>query len=489
LSIPFSFIKEVLQEDALGNGFCDINHFCINSKESKSGCCFVGISGNRYDGGEFIREALLKGAVGLIVEKKHLEEYISNCSDYHKKTWCIGVSDVRKSLIKLASHWRLKFDIPFIGVTGSVGKTTTKELIGSILIKHKTHVPLVSFRSQNSILGLALTLLKLRSFHTVAVCEVGINNVGEMDVLACALKPDIAIITNVKNVHVSGLGSIKEIVKEKCILANYIRDNGVVVIDGDNEEISNRIKENNVIKFGVNKENDFRIIETRYFCDFSKNIIGIRTKSENFLSFGVKEVGFKLNSLSDGFSLCALAAIAASTTLNIPSDVIVNALEGFYPVSRRGNIIRFYSFDNFIVDNSWNANPASMNDAIVAFGRMNSSSKKMVVLGDMLELGDLEIDEHEKLLNSCIKEYAFLRDIVVIGKIFSSVAGRVNSDFEIAKFSNWCDSMDLITRRFLDGYSILIKGSRGMQLGKIVEALSNYVDVVFNGSLGISAYM
>jgi UDP-N-acetylmuramoyl-tripeptide--D-alanyl-D-alanine ligase len=489
LSITLNFIKEILYEDVLGNGFCDIDNFCMNSKESKFGCCFVGINGNRHDGGEFIKEALSKGAVGLIVEKKHLSSYLSNCKEYHKKTWCIGVSDVKKSLIKLAYHWRLKFNIPFIGITGSVGKTTTKEIIGSMLSKYRAHIPLISFQSQNSILGLALTLLKLRDFHTIAVCELGINKIGEMDVLARALRPDLAIIVNVKNVHASGLGDIKAIAKEKCILANHVKSDGVVIVNGDNKIILNHIKKCNIIRFGVSQENDFRLLESRYFCDYSKNIVGINRRLDGSSCFEVREVEFKLNSLSDGFASCVLAAIATADVLNIPMDVVIDGIESFYPVSRRGNIIRFSSFDNFIVDNSWNANPASMVDAIVAFGRMNSSNQKMVILGDMLELNESEVDEHVKLLNSCIKEYTFLKEIVVIGKLFSLASIKIDVDFEIVKFSNWEDSVDYVTEKFFDGYSILVKGSRGMKLGKIVEALSSCVNIVFNGSAGISAYM
>ena len=353
-----------------------------------------------------------------------------------------------ETLQELAIFHRGKLKIPIIGITGSNGKTTTKELMGRVL--EKKYRTFYTRGNLNNHIGVPLSILSIANNIEIAIIEMGANHPGEIAGLCSIAKPDYGIITNVGKAHLEGFGSFEGVVKAKNEMYEYIARNGGKVFVNGNDKLLMDLSE--------------RIPRIIYGDNGNSTLQGWVVKNDPFLSIQLKfNSGEKLirTQLIGGYNLPnILAAACVSRYFNIDDDLICRALEKFTPENNRSQYLK--TDTNTLILDAYNANPVSMVLAINNFAEMQAG-KKMMILGDMLELGDESPDEHQKiieLVKNLNFEYMFF-----VGKEFQ----QADKKRECFHFENVDDARTFFSDEKIKDYTILIKGSRGIKLEKLVE--------------------
>ncbi len=383
----------------------------IDSRTVKSGELFIPIKGPKFDGHDFIDEARKKGALVL------------------------DVKDGNKALQKLAKEHRAKFKIPIIGVTGSVGKTTTKDMLASILAQEK--LTLKNEENYNNEIGVPLTLLKLNKQHKYAVIEMAMQGLGEIELLADIVRPNIAIITNIGEAHLEFLKTKKNVAKAKSEIFKYQTKNDFAIINADDEYFEHlkvKHKKSKIITFGILEKAD------------------ITTKTLR---------GIKLPLPGQHNIYNALAAIAAAKLLGIKKKSIKKGLETFKASSKRMDIFDHPSGIR-IINDTYNANPQSMEAALKVLSI--HQARKVAVLGDMFELGKKSIPAHKRIGKLARK--LGVDEFITVGKLSKNMKANHH-------FKNNQAAITGLKKLILKGDAILIKGSRGMKMEEIVAGLTS----------------
>ncbi|MGE0090513.1 MAG: UDP-N-acetylmuramoyl-tripeptide--D-alanyl-D-alanine ligase [Bacteroidales bacterium] len=414
----------------------------IDSRNIRKDCLFFALKGDRFDGNQFAKKAIEDGAAYAIIDDK------THATD----TRCILVDDTLKTLQKLANYHRKKLNIPILAITGTNGKTTTKELVASVLKqKYKT---VFTQGNLNNHIGVPLTLLSMNVNTEFGVVEMGANHQFEIKALCEIAEPNYGLITNIGKAHLEGFGSFENIIKTKTELYDYInRNSGILFYNGENPILANSIKsftsksvyfgniEGSAIKGSVTNTNPFiqlEIIENNRVYNISTNIIGDYNR-ENIL-----------------------ASICIGNYFGIESDKIKQAIESYVPSNNRSQLIQ--SLKNTIFMDAYNANPTSVAASLVNFIALQAENK-CIILGDMLELGSESVKEHENVL-TMLQNDSFAK-VILVGKIFSGL----NIPKEYTKFENTEQLISWLRNNQIMNFTILIKGSRGIQLERIVEYL------------------
>ncbi len=373
--------------DATG-GAMETTHFAatgvsIDTRTIHPGDLFVALQGESGDGHGFVTDALAKGAAGAMV---------------HRNVPAVGrlllVDDTLAGLHRLGGYARERFTGRLVAVTGSVGKTTTKEMLRTILTAFgETHAAVASYNNQ---WGLPLTLARMPPDATFCVAEIGMNHAGEIAPLAQLARPHVAVITAVENAHIGYLGSIEAIADEKADILRALEPAGVAVLPADTKLLP-RLRaaagEAQVITFGASPNSDVRLVKLRMDADGSNVAAQV----------GSQRISFRLNAPGHHMAMNALAAIAAAHHLsNASPHQITRALEAFAPVVGRGarRQITLPGGPALLLDESYNGNPASMRAALAVL-RLQPAKRRIAVLGDMLELGDRSRAEHRALGCRC----------------------------------------------------------------------------------------
>lgn len=426
---------------------------CTDTRNLKKGDLFVALKGKNFDGHNFLKEACDKGALGAVVEK------LLPIPSPH--FFLIQVEDTLKALQKLAKFHRKRLSFPFIGITGSNGKTTVKELISQILSR-KYHVG-KSFGNFNNEIGVPLSLLKISSSHQVGVLEMGMSSSGEIATLSRIVQPNIGLITNIHSSHIGFLGTIKEIAQAKgeiIPILNRNRENYLVLNEDDDwTESFKRKAKCRVVTFGLSKNSNFK----------AENVSTKGEKVSFVLEFPNKEHLYLHLPLPKFFNIYnLLAACSVSSLLGVSSSDIKDALFKFKPLPLHFQLNDFGQYR--LINDSYNANPESMQEALRLLRGMDGK-RKIAVLGDMLELG---------------KKAQFFH--YQIGKIAAKLG--LNAMFAYGEFSEDMvrgakeegikDAFFFTDKRFLvnklldykrSGDCFLIKGSRGMKMEEIADSL------------------
>ena len=427
--------------------FKPIKGFSIDSRTIEEGCTYIAIKGKHHDGHKFIKQAITKGAVFVIAQK-----YIPT----KRKVPFFIVDDSYKALGVVANYIREKKK-PFVyGITGSVGKTTTKDILSFLLSGH--HKVLKNKKTENNLLGVAKTILALQD-EKIVVLELGTNAKGEINTLSQISRPDIGIITFIKPVHLEGLGSLKGIYKEKTSLFE-VNSKIKAVLNRDDPYLAKVKNRNKVYWFGKKSSNDLwaRLVKR----DSGGSIFLIQNKYK-----------LTLPEQYEGFITNSLAAILAARLLGIDlADLIerMNSFNNWPPMRMQSQELNGFS----IINDAYNANPYSIATALAGLKR--SRLRKIAVLGDMLELGDKTIHYHRLLASSIIKngfdycltlgEYSwYLYDQLKRGGYRK--AHHFTSHKAIAQFINKRAGGLKARKRYL----IFLKGSRKMELEKVIDYL------------------
>lgn len=434
------------------NGDLKITGVSIDSRSINSGDMFIALKGDNFDGHDFIGKAVENGAALVIAHKP--QEGLN--------TPYILVEDTLKALQDIAGYYRKKFRIPFVAVTGSSGKTTTKDMIASVL-SEKYNV-LKTEGNFNNAIGLPLTLLRLKNSHEIAVLEMGMSGLGEISLLSDMVRQQVGVISNVGTAHIEMLGSRENILKAKLEIFSYFDRNCTAVINGDNDMLEGfNTEEYDVIKYGLRGSNDYHAYD-------------IKERGEEGIDFSVDLDGVKsyftvmLPGMHNVYN--ALSAIAVARLFGMKAEEIRRGLISFKPSKNRMDIVKLESGIK-LVNDAYNANPESMKAAIDVLKSIKSGGRSICILGDMLELGAASHEEHYK-----IGSYAASAgtDILIAAGSFSGDMKRGAYDAGldsscIYAFSRTEEALAGLAEIVRPGDVILIKGSRRMKMETIVDFL------------------
>lgn len=409
-----------------------------DTRSLKGGELFFCLSGENFNGNKFAAQALEQGACLVILDD---EKYFTNQREM------ILVEDSLKTLQSLASFHRDQLNIPIIGITGTNGKTTTKELLAAVLSSHFN----ISYTlgNLNNHIGVPLTLLKINEQHEIGIIEMGANHLGEIEELCDIAKPNLGIITNIGHAHLEGFGSYDNIKTTKLALYKSVaKVDGTVFVNSKDEVLMANSKFIQRLTYGEdeNAQTSFAICSQSISLEF---IWGIQTiKTHLFGHYNLLNAG---------------AAISVGSYFKVPQEKIVRALEAYLPSNNRSQIEE--GENNELIMDAYNANPDSMSGAIQFFEQVQYD-KKMVILGDMLELGKFAADEHLRVLKK-LEEYSFGKTVLV-GDAFLEYFSKY-PNFLFFKTSQ--EAKKYLEKESLNGYKILLKGSRGIKLEIIKEVL------------------
>ena len=426
-----------------------------DSRDVPEGSMFFALKGDTFDGNAYAISALEKGAAYAVIDEK---EYAKESNDR-----LILVEDVLTTLQQLAKYHRVHLGTPIIGITGTNGKTTTKELISAVL-KKKYNV-LYTQGNFNNHIGVPKTLLQLTKEHDIAVIEMGANHPGEIKTLVEIVLPDFGIITNVGKAHLLGFGSFEGVIRTKGELYDFLRTiQGTAFINNDNPHllgISDGLK---LVKYGQKDAKNLlvkgELVECNPFLKFEWQTSSTLTPQLSTVNCQLSTVQTRL---IGSYNLDnALAAACIGTFFNVPATDISAALEEYTPSNNRSQLT--ITQDNKLVVDAYNANPTSMRAALDNF-RLIKAEHKMCILGQMGELGDVSEEEHQKvidLLGDCGFEKVWL-----VGENFAKTAHPAHYRL----FANVEEVKAAIATEKPQGYLILIKGSNSNKLVQTVERL------------------
>lgn len=409
---------------------------CTDSRNILSGSIFFALKGKNFNGNKYALEAINKGASIAIVDEPELKD----------KEDCFYVEDVLLALQELAKHHRKQLNIPVIGITGTNGKTTTKELCGTVLAKkYKT------FYTQgnlNNHIGVPLSILSIHKDIEIAVIEMGANHVGEIASLCEIAQPDYGLITNLGKAHLEGFGSFENIIKAKTELYQYLRTrpNGIVFVNADNDLLIQHLPTLEKITYG------------QQITDFQYKII----EDSTFACLEWKLQKIQSNLIGSYNTENIMAAICIGGYFSVDSKDIITAIEAYQPVNYRSQVLQ--TDHNYIILDAYNANPSSTTEAISNFSRLNKKNK-VLILGDMFELGDYSQIEHQNIVELIMQQQ--FDDVILIGPEF----GQTKATSTFLKFNQVADLINHLSKHPLQQKSILVKGSRGMQLETLIDKL------------------
>ncbi|HOW34816.1 MAG TPA: UDP-N-acetylmuramoyl-tripeptide--D-alanyl-D-alanine ligase [Candidatus Omnitrophota bacterium] len=429
---------------------------CTDSRHLKPGDLFIAIQGPNFDGHNFVQEAAKKSASVIIVSR--------NIKVSDRNVAVVRVMDTVKALGQIARFHRDRFAIPVIAITGSTGKTTTKEMTAAVL--GRRYNVLKNIATENNHIGVPKALLNLTSKHDVAVIELGTNHFGEIRWLTEVANPTITLFTNIGESHLESFKSPAGVFKEKSNLAKYMRAPGTVIYNADDRHLPKiarcrRIKR--FIDFGINNTCDYRADRIRLREDFSLEFRVNRRKRFTLSSPAVHNV------------YNALAAISCGCLLKVSLNDCRDAIARFNFPKGRQTLEKIGS--RWLIDDTYNANPVSFRSAIETLRKLEIPGRKILVCGDMFELGS-----QAKKLHCLVGKMAADSDldfVVTVGKnskLVSDYAKRSDNCIQAYHEGSLASAFNRLKNYVQPGDAILVKGSRGMHMEEMVEFLKALKD-------------
>ncbi len=429
-----------------------VSNVSTDSRSITPGCLFIPLEGERFDGHSFIGSALEAGAAGCLTARER-ESYLPG-------KFYIKVRSTQRALWSLARYYRRLFPIPFIAITGSVGKTTTKDMVAAVLgarfCVHKTD------GNFNNDIGVPLTLLKLEKQHEVCVVEMGMDHAGEIDYLGRLVEPDMALITNIGDAHIENLGSRENIFRAKCELFPHLKADGLAVLNGDDPLLSTlrgQLPQRTVfVGGGEGLDYTARDLNSDGAGPLSCRIKTPRSQFEA-----------SIPALGSHMIYPTLMAAAVGEAMGMAPDEIVRGIGAFLPTKMRMNILRCKG-DIVILNDAYNANPQSMRAAAAVLGDAQGR-RRVAVVGDMKELGPGS-EQFHRAVGGCFAQSGADR-LIAVGDLARFIAeGAKEAGLEQADYFPTLDTAkNALSRELRAGVTILVKASRSMAFEKIVDFL------------------
>lgn len=418
--------------------FIQCDGVSTDSRKCPKDSMFIALKGDNFDGNAFVENAIESGS-----------KFALTCDEKRANNKTIFyVPDTLVALQQLASYHRQQMNATVIAITGTNGKTTTKELTSAVM-KAKYGDDVINTEGNlNNHIGVPLTLLRIKSHHKYAIVEMGANHPGEIKTLADIALPDYGLITNVGTAHILGFGSFEGVIKTKCELYdNLKKNNGTIFVNGSNHNIFPKSEGAKRIIYGVDGSSLNAFVES----------------ADPFLKVKFADGSSAQTNLIGAYNLeNVMAAACVGSHFGVEMLTIVAALENYRPSNNRSQFISTAS--NKLIVDAYNANPTSMNAALENFISLNSDSEKAFILGDMLELGADSEAEHRKIVEKIAA--SGIKKVMLVGQNFASVAKSGMSTYK-----NVDELISVLTENKLKGCLILIKGSNSIKLTKVVEHL------------------
>lgn len=433
-----------------GNPETILTSVSTDSRKITPGSLFVPIKGENTDAHDFITATFAAGAAATLTQEH------SQMDDAH--AW-IAVPDTLAALQQIAAAYRKKFQIPFVGITGSVGKTTTKEMVALALSAERNVMKTEG--NQNSQVGLPLTMFRLCTEHQAAVVEMGMSNFGEMSRLAEIAAPDYAVMTNIGISHIQQLKTQQNILSEKLHITDRFHEGSVLFLNGDDELLA-----------GLRGKTKFETVfyGTQPWCDYYAEDIQSESGTTSF-TLRTKEGSRQITIPVLGMHnvLNALASLAVAKTLGVSVDHAAEKLANYRPLAMRQQIHTVNEIT--VIDDSYNASPDSMRSSLELLCSFHSG-KRVAVLADMLELGEYSQKAHFNVGVYAAK--SGVDRLIAIGPESREIingAKSVNPNLDCSYFEQNGQAIELLQATLTGGDAVLVKGSRGMHTDEIVKAL------------------
>ena len=435
-------------------GVAPVTAVCTDSRKLTASSLFIPWVGEKFDGHDFIGAALDAGAAGCLCAKLPV--------DLRADKFYIKVADTRLALKALATHYRDKFNIPFVQITGSVGKTTTKEMIAAVLgAKYRV---LKTPENFNNDIGTPLTLLGLEPEHQAAVIETGMNHFGEIEYLGEMVKPDIAVISNIGDAHIEYLGSREGILKAKSEVFRHLKPDGIAVLNGDDALLNSLDLPFTTVRCGQSEHCDVRVVD---IADHGVAGITCTVKTAK----GTYELS--IPAPGEHMVYSASMAVAIAEALGLSHEEIVRGVAAYEPSGSRMRVIHLPG-GRFLLDDCYNANPQSVTAALEILAK-TECERKVAVLGDMGELGNLTDQAHYNM--GALAAMLGIDFVVAIGAKASRIAdGTAQSGGSVLHFATREEAMPELHAQFGPGTAMLVKASHAMHFGAIVEELQKTDD-------------
>lgn len=461
-------IKDILKctngKLIIGDTEKECKNYSKDTRTIKKGDTYIGIKGEKFDGSSFWKDALNNGAETVIINNIKLDEI----EEYKKQNKnIIQVEDTIKAIGEMASYkikiQKGKYNLKVVGVTGSVGKTSTKDIIANVL--SKKYKVLKTEGNNNNHIGLPLTILRLQD-EEIAVIEMGMNHLGEISYLTKIAKPDIAVITNIGTSHIGNLGSRENILKAKLEILEGM-DKKKIVINNDNDLLNKWYLENKnnieIHTFGIKNESEFN----------AKNIKLKENSSEFICENKNEKINIEVPVGGEHFILNALCGLTVGKLLNLNNEEIKNGIKDFKLTAKRMEINHLKN-NITIINDSYNASYESMKASISNLKNMNGE-RKIAVLGDMFELGDFSEKLHKEVGTEIYKNK--IDKLYLIGNYSKFIGEEAEKEGykkeNIFYFENKDELFNNLKNNLKSGDVILIKASNGMKLFEIAEKLKN----------------
>jgi UDP-N-acetylmuramoyl-tripeptide--D-alanyl-D-alanine ligase len=426
--------------------------YAVDTRSLKVGQLFFALPGARVDGHIFLKDALEKSSgVVIAADRKHLLPSV-----IAPEKLVITVEDPLQALVALATAWRARFSYPVAAVTGSIGKTSTKEITAHFLACAGKKY-LVSRGNLNTVLGVAMTISHMDDSYEGALFEVGINARGEMDTIIQMLNPTTGIITCIAHSHLEGLGSLADIAMEKRALFKKFTSENIGIVSGDFPLLSAVSYCHPVIRFGFKTINQ---VQARKLVE-----------KDGTLSFVLKLYDHKypitVTKTHRGFVNNILAAATLAHRLGVSDEVIVEGIRTLPACAQRYERCRLKDFKGILIDDCYNASPESMKAALLAFESEKGTGKKIAVLGDMLELGQNSSFWHRQI-GRFLRRVTTLQHLILVGDQVKWIEKTAPQGITIEKVASWQDAVSKLSATLEDHAVVLVKGSRGIQLQNVV---------------------
>jgi len=425
-----------------------------DSRTVKPGNLFIALRGEKFDGHHFVEAASVRGALAVVVDiawKKENEQLVRRLEN----TVAV-VPDTMRAFGELAHAYRSKFSIPLLAVGGSNGKTTTKEMISAVL--RTTYAVLSTEGNLNNHIGVPHMLFRLTPKHDIAVLEIGTNHFGELDLLCDIAAPTHALITNIGREHLEFFGDEDGVAKEETTLFRSVTSEGFAFVNSDDKRLVKAGKKvRRTLKYGISRNADVRALH-------------VRANEQGCPEFEISAKGkrgfVRLSAAGLHNVTNAMAAAAVGLKFKVPKKKIISALENYGGVSKRMEIVRRSGIT--ILNDTYNANPDSVIAALKTLQSITAKGKKIVVLSDMLELGENSEHEHAKIgLAVSDLEFEYLLTFGPLSRFTHEASKLAFAEH----FDSKVDLIESLKDKIAPGDAVLVKGSRGMKMEEVVEQI------------------
>lgn len=455
----FFFQKIISDAVWLGDAQPSFEHSVIDSRVAEKNSAFFALQGERVDAHDFLIDAYYHGARTFIIEKQKQKKAHVFTPAMLRECVLVLVDDVSSTLISLAAAWRKQFVIPVVGITGSIGKTSTKEMLASVLtVSGKKY--LATEGTKNTLVSIATRLLALSNHHQYAVIEMGINKRGEMAHLADLVRPTMGIITAIAHSHTEGLGSLQDIAAEKRDIFKYFTAGDIGIINGDQSILAAISYQHPVVKFGLKTTNQ---VQARKIQMSNGSIFCA-------LKLYGKKYQLNLPTIHTGRLFNALACAAAAHLLGIDDVAILQGIQQASIVPGRFEFKNLRVHKGILVNDCYNANPESMKEALLAFERMETQGKKIAILGDMLELG-INAPFWHRQVGRILRKAPSLDHVIFVGTHMKAAEKTIPMGIPFSMVANWQEAIGEVERHLEDGVAVLVKASNGVGLKNLVESI------------------